>query len=307
MNFYAGITDFEWYSFLARQRPDEVNFWQPGGSAGFRALLPGECFLFKLKSPINAIGGGGFFVRHIKLPLTVAWDTFEQKNGVEDLSTFRRKILSYRRDQELNPEIGCIILAQPFFFDKSQWIPQPASWGKSIVQGKTYLSNDPVGADLWSKVEMRLQMVDAPLVDAAPADTGNDPNRYAERLARIRLGQGGFRALVTENYHRRCSITGEKTLPVLQADHIQPYSAEGPHQVPNGLLLRSDLHTLFDQGYMTVTSEYRVEVSTRIRDEFENGREYYALHGRSIALPDTESEYPRSDYLAWHNANIYKG
>ena len=50
-----------------------------------------------------------------------------------------------------------------------------------------------------------------------------------------RLGQGAFRVVVTEAYHRRCAISGEKTLPVLEAAHIKPYTQEGPHEISNGL------------------------------------------------------------------------
>src|SRR5690606_11461688 len=79
------------------------------------------------------------------------------------------------------------------------------------------------------------------------------PRYGAEYLARARLGQGAFRVLVTDAYQKRCAISGERTLPVLQAAHIRPYAAAGPHRVSNGLLLRSDLHILFDRGYVTVT------------------------------------------------------
>ncbi|MDT8396978.1 MAG: HNH endonuclease, partial [bacterium] len=59
---YIGITDGDWYRFLSR-RPDldEINFWQPGGSRRFRALKPGELFLFKLRRPNDFIVGGGYF------------------------------------------------------------------------------------------------------------------------------------------------------------------------------------------------------------------------------------------------------
>ena len=125
-------------------------------------------------------------------------------------------------------------------------------------------------------------------------------------LVHPRLGQGGFRILVTDAYARRCSITGERTLPVLQASHIKPYSRSGPHDISNGLLLRSDIHILFDRGYVTVTPEHHVEVSKRIKEEFENGRDYYALHGKQLtALPDDKQDWPAREYLEWHNQNMY--
>jgi len=68
-------------------------------------------------------------------------------------------------------------------------------------------------------------------------------------------------------------VTGERVLPVLEAAHIRPYFRRRlKHRVDNGLLLRSDLHTLFDRGYITVTKEYRVEVSNRLKSEFQNGK-----------------------------------
>ena len=71
----------------------------------------------------------------------------------------------------------------------------------------------------------------------------------------------------------------------------------------NGLLLRSDLHTLFDQGYMTVDADQlKVIVSSRIRKEFENGRDYYQLHGRTIRLPHESNNVPAREYLAFHNS-----
>ena len=85
-----------------------------------------------------------------------------------------------------------------------------------------------------------------------------------------------------------CAVTGERTLPILDAAHIQPYSEGGEHNVTNGLLLRTDIHRLFDLGYVTVSSGGRFEVGRRLREDFENGRHYYAMHGLSLPLdPDS--------------------
>lgn len=63
------------------------------------------------------------------------------------------------------------------------------------------------------------------------------------------------RVVVTDAYQRRCAITGEKTLPVLQATHIKPYSEKGPHSIDNGLLLRSDFHTLLVKRPMVISDD----------------------------------------------------
>ena len=72
--------------------------------------------------------------------------------------------------------------------------------------------------------------------------------------------------------------------------------------------MRSDLHTLFDRGYVTVTDELRVEVSPRIREEFKNGREYYKHHGeRLVHMPKDPLERPGLEFLRWHNEHVFIG
>ena len=109
-----------------------------------------------------------------------------------------------------------------------------------------------------------------------------------------------------EGYHRRCAISGEKTLPVLEAAHIKPYSQEGPHNTNNGLLLRKDIHTLFDRGYITVGEDLQIEVSKRIKEDYGNGREYYAFHGKKLVdIPDRVEVRPSIQFIRWHNQNVF--
>lgn len=311
MKFWVGVTDNDWFDFLAKRQPDEINFWKPSGKGEFKVLSPGELFLFKLHSPLNYIVGGGFFVRHMNIPLSMAWEAFGEKNGVSDLETLRAKIIRYRGDDEPNPKIGCSILATPFFFKREQWIQVPSNWSSNIVSGKSYDSNDQIGAILLATVQERirlnqsseLQVQQRPTIDKV----AEEKTKYGlEYLTKARLGQGTFRILVTEAYGRKCAITGERTLPVLEASHIKPFSLSGPNAIDNGLLLRSDLHKLFDLGYLTITKDYHVEISKRIRVEYENGREYYALHGHQLKiLPPSLIERPSEKYIEWHNTNIY--
>lgn len=73
-------------------------------------------------------------------------------------------------------------------------------------------------------------------------------------------------------------------------------------------MLRRDFYTLFDRGYITIEREFNVEVSRRIKEDFGNGREYYAHHGsRLIILPEIREQLPDSKYLEWHNETVYLG
>jgi putative restriction endonuclease len=121
-----------------------------------------------------------------------------------------------------------------------------------------------------------------------------------------RLGQGGFRVIVADSYNRACAVSSSHILHILDAAHIRPYAQGGSHSPTNGLLLRQDIHTLFDRGYLTVTPEYRLEVSKRIKEEFNNGAEYYAMHGRQINLPILSQFRPLPDLLKWHNESIFR-
>jgi len=299
MRFWVGVTDKAWFQRLSIQRPDEVNFWQPSSKPVANFLEPGIPFLFKLHSPDNFIVGGGFFVRFSALPARLAWEAFGEKNGVEDYAALRARIRDYRKEVKGDPEIGCNVLNGPFFFAESDWIPVPESWAPNIVRGKTFDTEQNEGLRLWNAVSERLQ-------GYAPLNRIESPRYGAEYLTRARLGQGAFRVLVTDAYSRRCAVTGERTLPVLEAAHIRPYADQGPHMVPNGILLRSDLHKLFDDGYLSVDEDFRVLVSKRIREEFQNGREYYRFLGEPLAnLPTVEDQKPSRDFLRWHNENVY--
>jgi putative restriction endonuclease len=126
------------------------------------------------------------------------------------------------------------------------------------------------------------------------------------QLVRPRLGQGTFRIAVSDAYGKACAITNEHSLPVLEAAHIQPYGKHGPHEVSNGLLLRSDIHRLFDDGWVTVTPDFHFVVSRRLREEFDNGKTYYALDGNEIRLPRDPRDRPLPAFLQWHNEAVFR-
>lgn len=305
MKAFIGVTDFDWYSYLSTiQDLDEVNFWQPSATKHFRALQPGEPFLFKLHSPRNYIVGGGFFAHSTISPVSLAWEAFGGKNGAHTLKEMRSRIEKYRRSTPIHAadyEIGCILLEQPFFFRQEEWIAAPSDWSPNIVRGKGYDTAIGEGRRVWDAIMLRLQAVSLPVIE-------EDKRRYgAPVLVTQRLGQGSFRIMVTDAYGRRCAVTNERTLPALDAAHIKPYVEKGPHDVRNGILFRSDIHKLFDIGYVTVSEDYRFEVSRRIKEEFENGRDYYALQGRQILLPGDKAAWPDRTFIEWHHENIYRG
>jgi putative restriction endonuclease len=304
MKLYVAVTDYDWFKYLKTLGPDEVNFWQPGGSRRFTTLSPGEPFLFKLHSPRNFIVGGGFFAHSSLLPTSLAWEAFGEKNGARSFTKMRRRIERLRHAQPTPHEdyqIGCIILEQPFFLDEQDWIPVPGDFARNIVQGRSYEMASVTGASLWEAVQGRLSV--APHLQVRELT----PTRGEPVLVRPRLGQGAFRVVVTDVYERHCAITGAKVLPVLEAAHIKPISEGGQHETTNGILLRSDLHRLFDRGYVTVTPDHCCRVSRKLRDDFHNGEEYMQLLGSELWLPRAAEDRPNREFLEWHADTVFRG
>jgi putative restriction endonuclease len=306
MKLYVGVSDDGWYRFLSQlPNVDEVNFWQPGGKHRFQSLLPGELFLFKLHSPQNFIVGGGFFTHASILPVSLAWEAFGEKNGTGTFGEMRSKILKYRgsdTDPRDDFDIGCILLQRPFFLPRSQWILVPKDFSLNIVQGKTYDADFGTGKDLWDAVQMRFSSQSPfPFPVADGTVMWSNPT-----LSRQRLGQGTFRILVTDTYNRQCAVTGEKALPALDAAHIRPVTEEGKHRIDNGLLLRSDVHKLFDAGYVTITPDYKFRASRKLKDDFDNGEEYFRLNDSSIWLPKNSDCRPNREFLEWHSDTVFR-
>lgn len=302
MKAYVGVTDGDWYRFLAaRPEISEVNFWQPSGGRAFRVLEAGEPFLFKTHHPHNRVVGGGFFSGFAVLPLSEAWGLFGEANGVADIATMRQRVGQYRRSVFApgeDPLIGSIFVRDVVFYPPGLEMASPPEFAPNIVQGKSYALSEEPAASYFEEALRRLLGHDLENLESAwrlPGPVFGDP-----RLAPRRLGQRSFQAVVTGAYHRRCAVTGDRIRPVLQAAHIRPVSSGGEHRLDNGLLLRSDAHILFDAGYLGVDPKHRLMVSPRLRTEFGNGEEFYVRAGQLIDLPDRRVDRPSREYLEWH-------
>jgi len=322
MRAWVAVTDWDWFSFLREldrtQGVDEVNFWQPNPWRGrFGVLSRGQPLLFKLKSPRNAIAGVGFFEDYLQTPLSLAWRSFGLKNGAADQQECWNRVARLRKTRPPwweDFEIGCILLSQPSFWPEELWISQPDDFPKNTEKGKGYDLTQGTGKKLWDEVLLRLEGHPPNGAADSPAEMPQFeiplelPGGYAEGIpGRRRVGQGTFELLITEAYGRQCAVTREKALPALDAAHIRPFKDVQRHELRNGLLLRSDVHRLFDAGYITVTPEHRIEASSRMRDDFHDGDNYLRLHGESAQVPHLPELQPDPDALRWHNEERFRG
>ena len=320
MHPFVANTDFDWFEFLRARAAragrclDEVNFWQPRSQRAVTRIAPGTPFFFRLKKPHHAIAGYGFFASFVLLRLDQAWQCFRESNGDPDYERFLRRIGKYRRvDLVANQRasrvpLGCTLLRDAVFWPRERWIPwgEEQGWARNIVQGKA--ERDAIRASRLL-AEIQYDRLDTPPDLVAGVFEPLDVDERQLVLARSiqREGQGTFRARPLDAYGRRCAITGEHTEIVLDAAHIQPYLGPRSNHVQNGLLLTKEFHTLFDQGFVTVTPERIVQVSPRLRREWDNGKRYYAYDGRPLSVVPSGAQGPSPEVLAWHGRRVFAG
>lgn len=312
MTGYVALTDYGWYSFLRDHAPwDEVNFWQPKGGTLLNPPI-GTPLFFKLHADRGGrIVGFGYFSWRSRLPAWMAWDSFERGNGALDRASFLR-LLAERRGELVDPTgnftVGCLLVSNPALFSEADSVSPPADWPRTgVQQGKNYDVTHGEGLRMYLECREIAARYLAILPPSAGGPIGGRElrERYGSPyLLAPRLGQGGFRVRVTDAYDRACAITTEHSLPVLEAAHIQPFREGGEHDVRNGLLLRADIHRLFDQGLVTVTPDYRFLVSERLRKDYRNGLVYYDLQTRlettGLHLPSDLALRPDPVLLDWH-------
>ena len=208
-----------------------------------------------------------------------------------------------RNHHRATTRLGPGLSSNRFSFQESFGFRNQLRRANSIVVGKTYSTEDQEGLRLWERVIETSQAALRPFAGVAEPQ-----RRFGEPTLIVpRLGQGAFRVSVTDAYGRTCAISGGKVLPALDAAHIKPYSFGGTHEVSNGILLRRDIHSVFDAGYVTFDEDLRFVVSDRVRSDFNNGEEYRRLHGQRLNLPAMSIHQPQQEVLRWHNQNKFLG
>lgn len=312
---FVANTDYRWFEYLRSIATngvvDEVNFWSPEAQRPMKRFLPGEPVFFRLKKPRHSIAGYGFFAHFTLLDLDAAWNTFGVANGFSDRLQFLRALGAWR-DLDLGQlrldtrKLACTILRDAIFWPEQRWMPwgREQGWPMNVTQGMAVRGG--VQADALLRQILLDQHV--PPEEFAPAF---EPIELDERTVVMastirRVGQGAFRSRLLTAYSGRCAISGEKTEPVLDAAHVQPYLGPRSNHIQNGLLLTQEFHTLFDRGFVTVTPEYRVRVSSKIREKWTNGKRYYEFDDRELAsVPKSADERPSAAALRWHNRSRF--
>jgi putative restriction endonuclease len=287
--FAISPTDIEWFKFLRTEGLNsEINFWTPTPWNVSR-LASGDKLYFMLKSPIRKIGGYGQFVEYKNMSVNDAWNKYGFKNGCTSKQELIERLDKYKASNSsdersvTDSEIGCIVLTNAVYYDDDKFLDldnYEIDFSRFIVKIKYYNENDPL--------EIATQST---LKEFELLPTSIEKLKKS-RLVTERKGQGNFRAIITTAYSNKCCITSETTPELLEAAHIQPYFDENSNHVKNGLLLRVDLHKLYDNGLLYIDESFKIHISPEVKSEF-----YRKLNGTTIRLPENNNLHPSKEAL----------
>jgi len=145
-----------------------------------------------------------------------------------------------------------------------------------------------------------LQELESESADDSAFDptSAHDERLRAIRAIRVRRGQPAFRAALLDAYGARCAVTRCPIIDILEAAHIFPHLGDSTNVVSNGLLLRTDLHTLFDCGLLAVDP---VTLQVVLSEALMNST-YRALAGKPIRKPAKPHQWPSAKALRWRFA-----
>lgn len=146
----------------------------------------------------------------------------------------------------------------------------------------------PTGSDAARLVSQ--DMVDVAAKELPDFDPSNveDGRKKTFQAVAVRQGQAKFREKLLSAYGSRCAITGTAVVATLQAAHIVPYRGPDTNKVQNGILLRADIHNLFDLGLINIDPESYLVIIT---DELKASA-FSKLQGKKLRLPAKQSEHP---------------
>ena len=167
--------------------------------------------------------------------------------------------------------------------------PEGEPWLLDQVRGREQVSN--VALVLVRRFEDL-----AAALDANESDSERDLRARVEAIIVIRRGQPRFRRMLLDAYQGRCAITGTGIVGLLEAAHISPYKGGHTDRVSNGLLLRADIHTLFDLHLLTVLPDFTIRVAPDALAE-----PYASYNGAAMTLPARRPNRPDPGVLREHN------
>lgn len=304
----------------------EANFWQPSPH-GCRLCLPVNRFCSRQRTqrkypgvdiPGYSLVGGGFFDEYVEWGVSEAWTIWGLANGVATEQELLARARSYRASSatsDPDPTIGCVILRNIFFAAAGKELAEPPRWPRNVVTLSRYDLAEPSRKEDTEYVGHALALLRrGARVDLAwePDLRGVDLDWRGPRIWRSCAGppahgQGHFKRAVATAYRNRCAVTSRRDVPEL-GSRAHPPIRRGWRACCFQWLAATDVHRLFDRGYLSVDPDLRLRVSRQLQEHGWNGVEFCQREavGHRIPAPENPLHQPDCDALAWQTESRFR-
>ena len=240
-------------------------------------------------------------------PIMQSWYAKSDSSPTSHIPQIDRRL--QERTSRNSTTVGSEPRREPFLFDKTS----DAKWYLT-QDGWKYVIDEIIpklGSEIEEKYGLSEKLSQDPTLPDLFAFNESDESglnyHLVSRIIKQRRGQPDFRRKLLSAYGGVCSVTGSNATEALEAAHITPVAQRGSMAISNGILMRADVHTLFDLGLLTINPDtMRVELSESLRDT-----DYAYLHDKKITLPKLELNSPSSSELSNHYSkskarNVYR-
>lgn len=315
MSGYIINTDPHWFAYIFSRGIRNPVFWRKKAeNPNHAAVVPGNQIFFRVtKTNPPVIRGSGVISAVGLYTLTEAFGAFDQRLGYPSMSEMISASATWTSGVRLQPDtrMFCIQVSdfqilQDIRTDTElarlgiTFVHQNVVTGKELDEAQTSallnLARDRANRSVNSLVSLISNNAAAEAVDEFNPQNVRDAREKIARLVAKRQGQPEFRRKLLKAYGSKCAMSGCDAPAALEAAHIIPYLGPQTNHISNGLLLRADLHTLFDLGLLAIDSDTMTVVvhPSLLRTEYER------LAGRPVSLPTKRENRPNREALDIH-------
>lgn len=197
-----------------------------------------------------------------------------------------------------DPELkrrGIVGLSNTSKLDKAVWVEFNNNWESLAFESEKLIAD----------------FSDISLEQSLEFDTTDFPQgKERESVIKARVNQTFFRSAILSSYNSTCCITGLSIPELLVASHIIPWSMNQKERLNprNGLCLNAIHDKAFDKGFITITADYKIQISKHIQDSGDDIaiNDFFLKHSnQKINLPDRF--LPEKEFLKFHSENIFRG
>jgi hypothetical protein len=315
LSSYIINTDPYWFAHVFSRGIKNPVFWRKTARNPNReAVVPGNQLFFRVtKTNPPVIRGRGVINAVGVYTLAEAFDAFDQRLGYPSMREMISASTKWTSGIHLQPntKMFCIVVSDFQVLRDIRTDTELANLGidfihTNVVTGKELddaqtsalleIARDRASQPVSSLVSFISNGAASEAVDEFNPRNIQDAREKIARLVAKRQGQPEFRKKLLKAYGSKCAISGSNAPAALEAAHVIPYLGPQTNHVSNGLLLRADLHTLFDLGLIAIDS-YTMTV---IVHPSLLATDYRELAGKAVSLPANKRDRPNKEALDIH-------